>query len=87
MIYFKNHFDVWLGAGTSGLWAARGRLCRKKEHLLLHGCCRDYFATRARGRSSMDRPPIDPDLMIRMLVTGYCMDIRSEQKLCEEAIR
>jgi transposase len=34
--------------------------------------------------SGIGRPPIDPDLMIRMLVIGYCMGIRSERRLCEE---
>jgi transposase len=27
---------------------------------------------------------IDPELMIRMLIVGYCMGIRSELRLCEE---
>ena len=30
------------------------------------------------------RPSIDPELMIRMLVIGYCFGIRSERRLCEE---
>jgi hypothetical protein len=30
------------------------------------------------------RPSIDPELMIRMLIIGYCMGIRSERRLCEE---
>ena len=30
------------------------------------------------------RPSIDPELMIRMLVVGYCYGIRSERRLCEE---
>ena len=30
------------------------------------------------------RPIIDPELMIRMLVVGYCFGIRSERRLCEE---
>src|SRR6202043_2290465 len=30
------------------------------------------------------RPSIDPELLIRMLIVGYCYDIRSERKLCEE---
>lgn len=30
------------------------------------------------------RPSIDPVLMIRMLVVGYCYGIRSERCLCEE---
>jgi transposase len=34
--------------------------------------------------SALGRPSIDPDLMIRMLVIGYCMGIRSERRLCEE---
>jgi transposase len=34
--------------------------------------------------SAIGRPSIDPDLMIRMLVIGYCMGIRSERRLCEE---
>ena len=34
--------------------------------------------------SHTGRPSIDPELMIRMLVVGYCFGIRSERKLCEE---
>ncbi|MGE4482741.1 MAG: transposase [Acidocella sp.] len=34
--------------------------------------------------SSIGCPSIDPELMIRMLVVGYCMVIRSERRLCEE---
>src|ERR671930_1051338 len=34
--------------------------------------------------SDMGRPSIDPDLMIRMLIIGYCYGIRFERKLCEE---
>lgn len=34
--------------------------------------------------SSMGRPSIDPELMIRMLIIGYCFGIRSERRLCEE---
>jgi len=34
--------------------------------------------------SVIGRPSIDPELMIRMLVVGYCMGIRSERRLCEE---
>ena len=30
------------------------------------------------------RPSIDPELLIRMLLVGYCFGIRSEQRLCEE---
>src|SRR6187399_562312 len=34
--------------------------------------------------SSMGRPSIDPELMIRMLVLGYVFAIRSERLLCRE---
>jgi transposase len=34
--------------------------------------------------SDVGRPSIDPELMIRMLVVGYCLGIRSERRLCEE---
>src|SRR3954447_4437099 len=34
--------------------------------------------------SSMSRPSIDPELMIRMLVLGYVFAIRSERLLCRE---
>ena len=30
------------------------------------------------------RPSIDPELMVRMLLIGYCYGIRSERRLCEE---
>jgi len=33
---------------------------------------------------SIGRPSIDPELMIRMLIIGYCLAIRSERRLCEE---
>ena len=34
--------------------------------------------------SEMGRPSIDPELMIRMLIVGYCFGIRSERRLCDE---
>ena len=33
---------------------------------------------------TIGRPSIDPELMIRMLIVGYCFAIRSERRLCEE---
>ena len=30
------------------------------------------------------RPSVDPELMIRMLIVGYCYGIRSERRLCDE---
>ena len=43
----------------------------------LRACLRPFY-------SSTGRPSIDPELMIRMLIVGYCMGIRSERRLCEE---
>jgi transposase len=34
--------------------------------------------------SRIGRPSIDPELMMRMLIVGYCMGIRSERRLCDE---
>ena len=34
--------------------------------------------------SHIGRPSVDPELMIRMLIIGYCFGIRSERRLCEE---
>src|ERR1700731_3735395 len=34
--------------------------------------------------SNIGRPSIDPELMIRMLLVGYCFGIRSERRLCDE---
>lgn len=34
--------------------------------------------------SHTGRPCIDPELLVRMLIVGYCFGIRSERRLCEE---
>lgn len=36
--------------------------------------------------SHTGRPSIDPELMIRMLLVGYCFGVRSERRLCEEVL-
>lgn len=38
----------------------------------------------AESYSNTGRPSIDPELMARMLIIGYCYGIRSERRLCEE---
>jgi transposase len=38
----------------------------------------------ASSYSTTGRPSVDPELMIRMLLIGYCLGIRSERRLCEE---
>src|ERR1700694_6314950 len=34
--------------------------------------------------SEVGRPSINPELLIRILIVGYCCGIRSERRLCEE---
>ena len=34
--------------------------------------------------SEIGRPSIDPELMLRMLIVGYCFGIRFERRLCQE---
>ena len=34
--------------------------------------------------SAIGRPSVDPELMVRMLLVGYCFGIRSERRLCQE---
>ncbi len=46
-------------------------LCDIRDHLA------SYY-------SSTGRPSVDPELMIRVLIVGYCFGIRSERRLCEE---
>jgi len=64
-----------------------------KDHIpqnyLLRGIDRflDFAGLRehlAEHYSQIGRPSIDPELMLRMLVVGYCYGIRSERRLCEE---
>jgi transposase len=38
----------------------------------------------AESYSHTGRPSVDPELMARMLIIGYCFGIRSERRLCEE---
>jgi transposase len=44
----------------------------------------DLRATLAPFYSDIGRPSIDPELMIRMLIVGYCYGIRCERGLCQE---
>ena len=58
------------------------------DHLLRKiDCFLDLGALRrelAPFYNSMGRPSIDPELLIRMRIVGYCFGIRSERRLCEE---
>lgn len=44
----------------------------------------DVYEQLAGFYSHTGRPSVDPELMIRMLIVGYCHGIRSERRLCEE---
>ena len=37
--------------------------------------------------SEIGRPSVDPELMIRMLIVGYCYGLRSERRLTQEVPR
>ncbi|MEM9763924.1 MAG: transposase [Pseudomonadota bacterium] len=34
--------------------------------------------------SAIGRPSIDPELMMRMLLVGYCFGVRSERRICDD---
>ena len=36
--------------------------------------------------SDIGRPSVDPELMIRMLLVGYCYGIRHERRLCQDPV-
>ena len=58
-----------------------GHMLRKIDRFL------DFDGLRAHLKpfySHTGRPSIDPELMVRMLIVGYCCGIRSERRLCEE---
>lgn len=59
----------------------RDHLLRGVDQFLDLGELREHLAP---FYSHTGRPSIDPELMIRMLVLGYCFGIRSERRLCEE---
>ncbi len=60
---------------------SEGHLLRQIDQFLdftqIRGHIQSYY-------SHTGRPSIDPELMIRMLLVGYCYGIRSERRLCEE---
>jgi transposase len=56
-------------------------LLRAVDHFLDLSEFRRHVAS---SYSHTGRPSIDPELMMRMLIIGYCYGIRSERRLCEE---
>jgi transposase len=59
----------------------RDHLLRWIDQVLDLGDLRRHLAS---FYSHTGRPSIDPELMIRMLIVGYCFGIRSERRLCDE---
>src|SRR6187397_3577648 len=59
----------------------RTHLLRAIDRFFVLGELRHHLAA---FYSHTGRPSIDPELMIRMLIVGYCFGIRSERRLCEE---
>ena len=59
-----------------------------RDHLLRRiDAVLDLGAVRAQLKpfySHTGRPSVDPELMMRMLIVGYCYGIRSERRLCDE---
>ena len=69
-------YDFCLDAHVPG-----DHLLRKIDRFL------DFDAIRATlipYYSHLGRPSVDPELLLRMLIVGYCFAIRSERRLCEE---
>lgn len=56
-------------------------LLRSIDRFVDLSCIRPHLAE---FYSHTGRPSIDPELLIRMLLVGYCLGIRSERRLCEE---
>lgn len=56
-------------------------LLRRVDAVLDLGFVREHMA---QHYSSLGRPSVCPELMVRMLLVGYLFGIRSERRLCEE---
>jgi len=56
----------------------------RRINVFMTGVLHDLHSKLTPFYSSTGRPSIDPELMVRMLVVGYCLGIRSERRLCED---
>ena len=61
----------------------RGHLLRRMN-VFVTAALDDLHQQLAPYYSDIGRPSVDPELMIRMLIVGYCYGIRHERRLCEE---
>jgi transposase len=62
-------------------WVPADHLLRKIDAVLDLSSLRHKLAP---FYSRTGRPSVDPELMIRMLLVGYCYGLRSERRLCDE---
>ena len=62
-------------------WVPADHLLRKIDAVLDLSSLRHALAP---FYSHTGRPSVDPELMIRMLLVGYCYGLRSERRLCDE---
>lgn len=63
--------------GSVGFENGSDRYLFKRDEACIRAHLRPFY-------SKTGRPSIDLELMIRLLIIGYCMRIRSERRLCEE---
>ena len=56
----------------------------KRMNVFVTAALADLHAELRPFYSDIGRPSVDPELMIRMLIVGYCYGIRSERRLCQE---
>jgi transposase len=73
-LFYEFHLDERVAAD---------HLLRRIDVFASAALC-DLRQTLADHYSHTGRPSIDPELLIRMLIVGYCYGIRSERRLCEE---
>jgi transposase len=62
-------------------YVPQGHLLRNIDSLLELSELRKHLTA---YYSHTGRPSVDPEVLIRILVVGYCYGIRSERRLCEE---
>ena len=69
-------YEFWLDE-----WVPVDHLLRRIDAVLdLSGLHRQL----APFYSHTGRPSVDPEVMVRMLLVGYCYGLRSERRRCEE---
>lgn len=56
----------------------------RRMNLFVTAVLDDLHSELAPFYSDIGRPSVDPELMIRTLIVGYCYGIRSERRLCQE---